>query len=293
MTERENIYYYTESVRIAMRVDEVITWLLSDHINSTSITVDGAGDLLTTVKYTAFGEVRSGDSTTDYQYTGQRNEAEIGLYYYVARFYDPQLARFISADTIIPEPGSIKGYDRYAYVNGNPISFNDLSGHRFCDTADGTCDGGGSRGSGGVISYNIYQDVSNISSPAAFYKEFEEVSFQLLPVFDDFYYTKSIEESFSGFKGSGEANNGFARLGNGLGVINDALFGFRPGYYKFTSPYDQIVRFQINTSYTDTPSVSAKKLLTLSGLTIKNNSQIPYTVNYFINSNQELRLMNL
>ncbi len=104
-SETELKYYFAGSVRIAMREDEVITWLLSDHINSTSITVDATGSLLTTVKYTAFGEIRTGDSLTDYQYTGQRNESEIGLYYYIARYYDPELGRFISADTIIPEPG--------------------------------------------------------------------------------------------------------------------------------------------------------------------------------------------
>jgi len=110
-----------------------ITWLLSDHLGSTSVTVDATGNLLTSLKYTAFGEIRSGDSLTDYQYTGQRNESEIGLYYYIARYYDPQLGRFISADTIIPEAGSSQAYDRYAYVNNNPINFNDPSGHRACD----------------------------------------------------------------------------------------------------------------------------------------------------------------
>lgn len=128
-TETVLKYYFAGSVRIAMRENGVITWLLSDHLGSTSVTADGAGTLLTSLKYTAYGEIRTGSSLTDYQYTGQRNEAEIGLYYYVARFYDPQLARFISADTIVPEPGSVKAYDRFAYVNGNPINYNDPSGH--------------------------------------------------------------------------------------------------------------------------------------------------------------------
>jgi RHS repeat-associated protein len=131
------------AVRIALRADEAIAWLLSDHLGSTSVTVDPSGNLMSALKYTAYGELRTGTSTTDYQYTGQRNEAEIGLYFYVARFYDPQLARFISADTIVPEPNSIKGYDRYAYVNGNPVNYTDPSGHQLCDTADGSCTGGG------------------------------------------------------------------------------------------------------------------------------------------------------
>lgn len=155
-TEVEIKYYFVGSVRVAVRENEVITWLLSDHINSTSITVDGAGDMLTTVKYTAFGEIRSGTSTTDYQYTGQRNEAEIGLYYYVARFYDPQLARFISADTIVPEVGSSQGYDRYAYVNGNPISFNDPSGHKVWDGCTGDTGSGGNESIYAAYVYNVW-----------------------------------------------------------------------------------------------------------------------------------------
>jgi hypothetical protein len=43
----------------------------------------------------------------------------------------------------VPEPNSIKGYDRYAYVNGNPVNYTDPSGHQLCDTADGSCTGGG------------------------------------------------------------------------------------------------------------------------------------------------------
>jgi RHS repeat-associated protein len=85
------------------------------------------------LKYNAYGELRTGVSTTDYQYTGQRSEVEVGLYFYVSRFYDAQLGRFISADTIVPEPNSIKGYDRFAYTNNNPINYNDPSGHRACD----------------------------------------------------------------------------------------------------------------------------------------------------------------
>lgn len=68
---------------------------------------------------------------TDYLYTSQRNEAEIGLDFYVSRFYDPVTGHFIQADTIVPEAGSSKAYDRYGYVNNNPVRYNDPSGHCF------------------------------------------------------------------------------------------------------------------------------------------------------------------
>lgn len=42
---------------------------------------------------------------------------------------NPVVGRFISADTLVPQPGSSQAYDRFAYVNNNPINFNDPSGH--------------------------------------------------------------------------------------------------------------------------------------------------------------------
>ena len=83
------------------------------------------------MRYSAFGEMRylNGETVTDLLYTGQKLEEELGLYYYIARWYDPYLNRFLSPDSIIPDPGSTGAYDRYAYANNNPIRYNDPSGH--------------------------------------------------------------------------------------------------------------------------------------------------------------------
>lgn len=63
-------------------------------------------------------------STYRYCYTGQLAQAELGLDYYVARFYDPQTGHFTQADTLIPEPGKASAFDRYAYSNHTPAGFN-------------------------------------------------------------------------------------------------------------------------------------------------------------------------
>ena len=99
--------------------------------SSTPVTADADGDLLTEVRFTAFGEIRyeSGDTTTDKFYTGQRQEYEIGLDYYVARWYDPEIAHFTQPDTIIADPYNPMAWNRYAYVNYNPINYMDPSGH--------------------------------------------------------------------------------------------------------------------------------------------------------------------
>ena len=44
------------------------------------------------------------------------------------RVYDPVLGRFLSADTFVPYPDSLQSYNRYSYVQNNPLSRIDPSG---------------------------------------------------------------------------------------------------------------------------------------------------------------------
>jgi RHS repeat-associated protein len=82
-------------------------------------------------QYTAFGEIRekSGVTETKYRYTGQLAQDVLGLDYYVARWYDPYLNRWIQPDSIIPDSNDPHSWDRYSYVRNNPIKFTDPSGH--------------------------------------------------------------------------------------------------------------------------------------------------------------------
>jgi len=59
--------------------------------------------------------------------------------YYGARYYLPELRRFISADTIVPDPGNPQAFNRYAYVYNNPIKLVDPTGHE-TDCTAGICD---------------------------------------------------------------------------------------------------------------------------------------------------------
>jgi RHS repeat-associated protein len=61
----------------------------------------------------------------------QRQDAETGLTYLHARYYDPALGLFVSPDTPNPiEPGV--GINRYAYSMGDPINASDRSGNANC-----------------------------------------------------------------------------------------------------------------------------------------------------------------
>jgi len=76
------------------------------------------------LRYTAYGEERyaSGETPTGYRYTGQLSKLDTtGLYYYGARWYDPAIMAFASADTLIPDPGNPLDWNRYMYARGNSI----------------------------------------------------------------------------------------------------------------------------------------------------------------------------
>lgn len=81
---------------------------------------------------------RTGNPPTDFTYTGQKMDVSDGLMYYGARYYDAQLGRFISADTIVPSAANPQNLNRYSYVLNNPLRYRDPSGHCM-DDGGGNC----------------------------------------------------------------------------------------------------------------------------------------------------------
>jgi RHS repeat-associated protein len=129
-------YYYSNGQRVAMRQgSSTLYYLLTDHLGSTAITATTSGSKLAELRYYPWGGVRYtyGTTPTDYRFTGQQEVASIGLYFFKARFYDASLGRFISPDTIIPNPSDPVSYDRFAYVRNNPMRYTDPTGHWYYD----------------------------------------------------------------------------------------------------------------------------------------------------------------
>ena len=115
--------------------------LLTDALGSTVALVDGAGTIQTEYTFEPFGRTTTTglSNTNPFQYTGRENDGT-GLYFYRARYYHPQLQRFISEDPILsagnPDipylaPSLLddpKMLHAYAYAVNNPLRFTDLSG---------------------------------------------------------------------------------------------------------------------------------------------------------------------
>jgi len=105
----------------------------TNHLESTSMTLDSNSEVVSTNLYKPWGETRysSGAASTDYKYTGQLS-LDIGIYHYGARAYDPLTGRFLSADTIVPQPDNPLAFDRYAYVFNSPVMYVDPLGYAPC-----------------------------------------------------------------------------------------------------------------------------------------------------------------
>ena len=63
-----------------------------------------------------------------FRYRGYYYDVETGWYYLNARYYDPNVGRFLSPDTILGANGGLQGYNLFAYCNNNPVMFADPSG---------------------------------------------------------------------------------------------------------------------------------------------------------------------
>ncbi len=107
------------------------------HVSRDNLTLDANGQVVSEMRYYPFGETRwvSGTMPTNRTFTGQLAEPNgLGsLMNYNAREFSPILGRFLSADTIVPNPGNPNSFNRYSYVENAPLSRIDPSGHGDCN----------------------------------------------------------------------------------------------------------------------------------------------------------------
>lgn len=133
---------------------EQTRYFLKDHIGSVLAVVEGGSmRLLQQFHYDVWGK-REYVKTADYGvnpwdsfglsgrlgFTGHEMLDTVGLIHMNGRVYDPELARFVSADPIIQDSYNTQSFNRYSYVWNNPLSFTDPSGFRRVDPEYGDND---------------------------------------------------------------------------------------------------------------------------------------------------------
>lgn len=114
-----------------------------DHLGSSRLVTDTNKIIVTAVTYHPFGEISVKEGSEDYLFTGRELDST-ELYYFGARYYDPDIGRFITRDswTYLPNDSRSTGkvvaqwldndsqvFNRYSYCRNNPLGYIDPSGH--------------------------------------------------------------------------------------------------------------------------------------------------------------------
>ncbi|KAF0185432.1 MAG: RHS Repeat family [Hyphomonadaceae bacterium] len=104
-----------------------VTYVHTDKQNSVVALTNATGNAVSRRGYGEYGQTSAtqmAETTHPFGYTGRRYEAELGLYYYRARWYDPELGTFLETDPI----GSLDYINLYSYVGLDPMGKTDPSG---------------------------------------------------------------------------------------------------------------------------------------------------------------------
>ena len=110
---------------------DAILWYQCDHLGTPMELTDQNGEVAWTAQYKAWGEIKDTRSecakqlgpTNPIRFQGQYHDHETGLHYNRYRYYDPNIAKFISQDPI----GLLGGTNLYQYAP-NPLIWIDPLG---------------------------------------------------------------------------------------------------------------------------------------------------------------------
>jgi RHS repeat-associated protein len=128
-TGQKATYVYGPTGRIAKNAGGLTDYYHTDHVGSTRLITDESGAVVADVAYTPFGEPLS-EQEESYLFSGKERDVT-GLYYYGARYYDPDIGRFITRDPLAGVSASPKTLNRYVYCGNNPLKYTDPLGLSF------------------------------------------------------------------------------------------------------------------------------------------------------------------
>jgi RHS repeat-associated protein len=97
-------------------------YYLTDHLGGVVQEVDATEAVVLDREYDPWGVPVQGAATSGYAFTGREWDAEIGLAYYRARYYQPATGQFLSEDRVW-RPATL-----YGYVAGQPTGLVDPDG---------------------------------------------------------------------------------------------------------------------------------------------------------------------
>ncbi|MEJ2044513.1 MAG: polymorphic toxin-type HINT domain-containing protein [Reinekea sp.] len=110
---------------------ETITYFHSDHLGSPIAATDETGRVKWIREYSAFGQDNNNGEQERIGWAGHEYLAESDLSYMGARWYNPELGRFMSPDPVMFVTSNSLSFNRYLYANNSPYTFYDPDGEFF------------------------------------------------------------------------------------------------------------------------------------------------------------------
>jgi RHS repeat-associated protein len=107
-----------------------VTYIYTDNQGTPLAEADAQGNVTATFDYRPYGAQALGTPPKGPGYTGHVNDPDTGLVYMQARYYDPQIGRFLSVDPVTPNDSDGNNFNRYRYASGNPYKFTDPDGRQ-------------------------------------------------------------------------------------------------------------------------------------------------------------------
>ena len=101
-----------------------------DHLGSTRSVTDSSKNIIAASTYHPFGETEVEEGSERYLFNGKERDST-DLYYYGARYYDPQIGRFITRDSQKGRLINAQSLNRFSYCVNNPLKYVDIWGEDF------------------------------------------------------------------------------------------------------------------------------------------------------------------
>lgn len=161
------------------QADETITYIHWDALGSPVAATDEAGNVVWREGYRPYGQRTNNEAAAadnSRWYTGHPQDADTGLVYAGARYYDPTIGRFLGIDPVGVQADNLHSFNRYAYANNNPYGYVDPDGREGIGAAfvmEGEDRFTGAFGTSGSVergtqqTITIVETVDNITSVAA------------------------------------------------------------------------------------------------------------------------------
>jgi RHS repeat-associated protein len=152
---------YARGLNYIARIDAAagrLSYFLYNGHGDVVQTVSETGDVENQYDYDVFGNptlTMETEYTTAIRYAGEFYDAEVGLYYLRARYYNPYTGRFISEDSYWGEDTNPLSLNLYTYAHNNPILYVDPTGHS-AKKYDTSYEAYQSSGARGYISYEEF-----------------------------------------------------------------------------------------------------------------------------------------